>query len=78
MVFFVVGATAVPYSAAPPHGEIGDEGKKTGNLGVARGEGGREGCVGYDKSLKGVVLLDGVVWYVLKLHYHRVSHFHLL
>ena len=76
--FLVVGVTAAPSSAASPCGEVGDDVKEAGNIGVARREGGREGCVGYDKSLKVVVLLDGVVWYVLKLHYHRVSHFHLL
>ena len=55
--FSVVGATAAPSSAASPRGDVGDDGTETGNIGVARREGGREGCVGYDKSLNGVVLL---------------------
>ena len=60
-VFFVGGATAASSSAASPRGEVDDDGKETGNLGVARREGGREGCVGYDKSLDGAILLDGNV-----------------
>ena len=42
----------------PPRGEVGDEGKELGGLGVARREGGREGLIGYDKTLNNVVLLD--------------------
>ena len=60
--FFVVGATAAPSFAAPPREEVGDYGKETGNLGVALREGVREGCVGYDKSIDGVVILDNCVF----------------
>ena len=53
--------TVAPSSAASPRGEVGDDGKKTGNIGVARCKGGRERCVGYEKLLDGVVILDGGV-----------------
>ena len=59
--FFVIGATATPSTAASPQGEVGDNGKETGDLGVARLKGGREGRVGYDKLLNRVVILDGGV-----------------
>ena len=59
--FPVVGVTAAPSSAASPRGEVGDGGKEMGDLGVARREGGRDRRVGYNKSLDGVVLLDGGV-----------------
>ena len=49
--FLVVDVAAAPSSAASPRGEVGDDGKETGNIGVARREGGREGCVGYYKSI---------------------------
>ena len=59
--FSVVGARASPSTATYPRGVVGDDGKETGDLGVARREGGREGRVVYDKSLNGVVLLDNGV-----------------
>ena len=59
--FFVVGATDAPSSAVTPRGEVGDDGKDTGNLGVGGREGGRDGCVGYDKSLDDVVTLGSGV-----------------
>ena len=59
--FSIVSATAAPSSTASPRGEVGDDGKETGDLGVARREGGREGRVEYCKSLDNVVILDGGV-----------------
>ena len=60
-IFSVFGAPTAPSTAAFPRGEVGDDGKETGDLGVARREGGTERQVGYDKPLNGVVLLDGGV-----------------
>ena len=57
--FSVVGATFASSYAASPSGEVGDDGKDTGDLGSACRKGIREGCVGYDKSLDVVVFLDG-------------------
>ena len=58
----VVAATSAATSAAAPLcGEVGDDGKDPGDLGVARREGGKEGQVGDDKPLYGVIIMDGRV-----------------
>ena len=61
----------------PPRGEVGDDGKEPGNLGVPRPVGGGERRVGYDKPLDGVVLLNGRVCKVVDLNDNRVAHLHL-
>ena len=40
--FTVVDATAALSDAASPRGEVGDDGKEPGDLGVARRKGGKE------------------------------------
>ena len=66
-----------PPPPPPPRGEVGDDGKETGNLSVARRKGGGEGRVGDYKPLDGVVLLDGGVREIFKRNDHNVSHLHL-
>ena len=59
--FTLVDAPPFPSTPPSPRGGVGDDGKETGNLGVASRKGGRDGQVGDNKPLNSVVLLDGGV-----------------
>ena len=68
---------ATTSASASPRGEVGDDGKEPGDLGVTRRKGGGEGQVGDDKPVDGVILLDNGVHEVVERKNHRVSHLHL-
>ena len=57
--FTVFDATTAPCTSASLRGEIGDDGKEPGDLGVARRERVREEQVGDDNPLNGVIILEG-------------------
>ena len=74
---FTVVAASAHSATASPRGEVGDYGKELGDLGVACCEGGRERRVGDDKSINGVILMEGGVCEVVDRNDHRVVHLHL-